>query len=218
LRPALIVSFVSLAAFAALAARVSDGTPWLDRRILRLVPPSNESTSFSRLCNDLVAAVIVLAAIVVTAALVGLIAQRRWRAALFWFLTFGGVIALDVILKPLFERPAISGPSDEFSFPSGNAMASMALLLGALTLVSGRNTRRILLVAGAGVVIIYGTALVYLSWHYPSDVLAGWLLALAWVSLLAFATRPPIVFAFNRSRAMEHTRSAARFGSSRVEG
>jgi undecaprenyl-diphosphatase len=210
----LVVSFVSLAAFAALAARVSaDATPWLDDRILRLVPAKNESDAVLRLLNALVPPTIVVGVIVVTAALLGLIARRSWRAALFWFSIFGGVIVLDVILKPLFERPPIHETSHEFSFPSGNAMASIALLLGAVTLVSGRKTRRALCVAGGGIVIVYGAALVYLSWHYPSDVLAGWLLSLAWVSFLVFAIRPPIVLAFNGSRAPEHDRPSTGSGA-----
>jgi hypothetical protein len=53
----------------------------------------------------------------------------------------------------------------------------MALLVAIGTLVSGGHTPRLLFVAGSAVVIASGAALVYISWHYPTDVVAGWLLS-----------------------------------------
>ena len=127
--------------------------------------------------------------------------RRRWRAALFWCLTFGGLLALDVALKSLFERPSIAG-SGEYSFPSGNAMASIALLVGITALMS-RKSRGLHLVGGL-LVTAYGGALVYLSWHYPSDILGGWFLAIAWIGFLGLVIRPPRVF---QSRPLKITRA-----------
>jgi len=181
----------SFALFAVVAARVTDeDLPWLDARVLGHIPRYNEPNSLSRLCNAYVTAgmVFVVLAVVVTA--LGLLFRRHWRPALFWFLTFGGLLALDLVMKPIFERPSITHPG-EYSFPSGNAMASLGILLAIAVLVDG-IPRRTYVLCGA-LVGLYGAALVYLSWHYPFDVIGGWLLTIAWIGLLVLVLRPPTV-------------------------
>jgi undecaprenyl-diphosphatase len=182
---------VSLATFAVLAIHVTaDETPWLDIRILRLVPPSNDPNRLANLCNAFVAAGIAFGVVLVAVVFFWLLVRRNWRPALFWFSTFAGVAALDLSGKAIFERPPIGDLAGGYSFPSGNAMASMALLVAATTLVSRGRTRRLLLTGGAGLVTAYGAALVYISWHYPTDVVGGWLLSLAWVSFLHLTIQP----------------------------
>jgi undecaprenyl-diphosphatase len=39
------------------------------------------------------------------------------------------------------------------------------------------------------IVIAYGGLLVFQLWHYPSDVMAGWCIALAWVTGVWLALR-----------------------------
>lgn len=80
-------------------------------------PPSDEFTWLSGPCEAFLVAGIALGVVAVAAVLLALLARRGWRAALFWSLAFGGIAALDVSLKPLFERPAISGSG--YSFPAG---------------------------------------------------------------------------------------------------
>jgi membrane-associated phospholipid phosphatase len=194
----LAVTITSLTLFAAIAVRVTgEETPWLDTRILEHVPPGNEPNSFSRVCNAFVIAGMAFLIVLVAATAITLTLRRRWRPALFWCLAFAGLLALDVALKPIFERPSIHA-SGEYSFPSGNAMASMAILVGTATLIYG-NPRR-LYVLGGVLVAPYGAALVYLSWHYPSDVLGGWLLAVAWIGFLSLVIRPPTIFEPGRPR------------------
>jgi membrane-associated phospholipid phosphatase len=196
------VAVVALGAFMAIAVLISrDRTPGPDAGILRLVPPSNDPDRLSRVCDAFVLAGIALGAIFITVVLLTLIVRKEWRPALFWLLTFAGVAVLDVGLKAAFRRPPISDASDGYSFPSGNAMASIALVLAVGTLVPGSNVRHSLAVVGAVVVILYGAALVYLSWHYPSDVVAGWSLSLAWVSFLGFVIRPGQVLTPTRRRS-----------------
>jgi undecaprenyl-diphosphatase len=185
------VTAVSLALFVAIAIRVTgDQVPWLDTRILELVPPGNEPNSFSRVCDAFLVAGIAFMIIVVPVTALALVVRKRWRPAFFWCLTFAGLLTFDVALKQLFERPSIHS-SGEYSFPSGNALASMGLLVAAAALIRGVPRR--LFAVGGIVVAAYGGALVYLSWHYPSDVVGGWLLAVAWVGFLALVVRPPPV-------------------------
>jgi undecaprenyl-diphosphatase len=201
-RQTLAFTVGSLLVFAALAIlAVRDGTPWVDTRILRHVPPSNEPDRLSAFCNAFIVLGMVLGVAFVVLILVGLI-LRKWKsAALFWFASFAGVVVLDLALKPIFERPAIADSSNGYSFPSGNGMGSMALLLATGRLMAEGRSRQLFFVAGGVVVAFYGAALVYLSWHYPSDVVAGWMLSFAWITCLAALIRPDRVFDLDRLRA-----------------
>ncbi|HET8651956.1 MAG TPA: phosphatase PAP2 family protein [Gaiellaceae bacterium] len=111
-----------------------------------------------------------------------LLVARRGRYALFWAATASGVLLLDPLLKEVFRRPSVSG--EGYSFPSGTAMLSMAALAAGLVLVRPGWLRAIVLATGGLLVIAVGLSLVYVQWHYPSDVLAGWCAAIVWVALV----------------------------------
>ena len=112
-----------------------------------------------------------------------LLARRSRGEALFWSLALGGVVVLDPLLKAVFQRPGLP-PSQEFSFPSGQAMATLAAVAALAALVASGRRRLLLLTAGGGLVLANGLVIVFLWWHHPSDVLAGWCLALSWVCAL----------------------------------
>ena len=132
----------------------------------------------------LVKASIVLGA-VFAAALLGLLAAaQEWRRAAFWGLTVAGSLLLTRIFKELIERPEIGAHQREYSFPSGNATATTAGVIALVLLLPPSRLRRIVLIAGSVTLPVYGLALVLLLWHYPSDVVAGWALGIAWVLTL----------------------------------
>ncbi len=120
---------------------------------------------------------------------------RSYARAAFWALATGGAIVLTRVFKELVERPEIGSRQVEYSFPSGNATVALAGLVALLLLVPESRWRRWIALAGAIVLPLYGIGLVMLLWHYPTDVVGGWALGLAWVSLLALAF-PPIVRRF----------------------
>jgi membrane-associated phospholipid phosphatase len=120
--------------------------------------------------------------------LVVLVRSNRRRHALFWALAVGGAVVMAPVLKVVFQRPQIGEPG-EYSFPSGNATASLAIAVSAYLLVSTSRPRPLIALAGAGVVALYGLGLVVLLWHYPSDIVGGWCVALAWVTALWLALR-----------------------------
>jgi len=62
------------------------------------------------------------------------------------------------------------------SWPSGHATAAMSLALCAV-LVVGPQLRPLVALLGAGFAVAVGYALVVASWHLPSDVLGGYLVA-----------------------------------------
>ncbi len=128
----------------------------------------------------------VLAAVVVV-----LLARRQYRAAAFVVVGIGGAVALSALVKLLVERPPIEGAPEEYSFPSGNAAWSMATAAALALLARSGRHRLVVLVAGAALVLGVGAVVAWEEWHYPSDVVAGWCLALAWVATLWLGLRRP---------------------------
>lgn len=121
---------------------------------------------------------------------VGLLAFRRWRAALFFGLSVGGAALLNVGAKQIFARvrPELwisIAPETTFSFPSGHAMGSMALAVALCVLLWSVRWRALIVVVAAVFVFLVCLSRLYLGVHYPSDVLAGSLASFAWVMGLA---------------------------------
>ena len=141
----------------------------------------------------------VLAAVVAVVC-VGLMLRHRTVDAVPVAVAFGAAWVLVVVLKAVVARPRPAmwpQPADvsAHGYPSGHAAASAALV-GALLLVlrrvAGSAARAAAAVTvGAGVVVLVGAAQVVLGRHYPSDVLAGWLLAAACLSPWSRPARAP---------------------------
>jgi membrane-associated phospholipid phosphatase len=133
----------------------------------------------------------VLIAVTLIAAVALLLRRRLAHAALIGAALVGAA-SLNLALKAAFERPrpSFSDPfasAAGFSFPSGHAMASMAVY-GALAIVlaTSLNSRRMrapVLVSALALVVAIGFSRVYLGVHYFSDVLAGYSAGLAWLML-----------------------------------
>jgi membrane-associated phospholipid phosphatase len=149
-------------------------------------------------------AMLTLAALGGVAALAGgvlhLLRQRRFRELAFLALGIGGMVALDPVLKSLFQRPPVSPDGSGYSFPSGTAMVSLAVAGAAVVLVKPRVLRWGAVVGGGLMCLGLGVSVVYLRWHHASDVLAGWCMALAWLSALWLALLVP---AYRRRRPIE---------------
>ena len=136
---------------------------------------------------------------VVGLVLLGVLAwQRRWGAVVTLALVAGGAQLLNDILKELFHRARpepLHGfiPAQQFSFPSGHAMVSVAfyLYLAYLTwrLVHGRWWRAMLIAGLTLLVVLIGLARVYLQAHYLSDVLAGYLAGFLWTDAVILGGR-----------------------------
>jgi len=111
--------------------------------------------------------------------------------------TIGGAI-LSFGLKELFarERPQLIYhllTVKSLSFPSGHAMMSSVVYLtqGALLakVRSNKNLRVYILLVAIILVFLIGISRIYLGVHYPTDVLAGWSVGLAWASLCWLAVK-----------------------------
>jgi membrane-associated phospholipid phosphatase len=126
--------------------------------------------------------------------------RRRYRDGLFFGLAVLGSLALNIGGKAFFARTRPDlwlsiAPEHTYSFPSGHAMGSATLAVAAALLAWHTRWRWPVAVAGALFVLLVGTSRVYLGVHFPSDILAGWAAATAWVvamyQLTVIAPPPP---------------------------
>ena len=125
---------------------------------------------------------------------------RRLGDAAFMVAVMAGAGLLQLLTKLLFERPRpeVFEPLVEvmtYSYPSGHALSSAAFALS-LAVVCRRTRWWTWTVAGGAVfTLLVSFSRVYLGVHYPSDIVAGWLLAVAWTTAVwlvfeAFGRRP----------------------------
>ena len=120
---------------------------------------------------------------------------RRWTAmSVAVVLVATG--ATTQALKHLLDQPRYAAwvPWDPMAnqWPSGHATAAMTLALCAVMVVPSAWRAVTALVAwGATVGLAYAT--LALTWHYPSDVLGGYLVAGLWTSLAGDWTKASII-------------------------
>ena len=116
------------------------------------------------------------------------LANRRLSAVVLLVSTAGCVV-LTTVLKAVFRRarPELldSGYSAAFySFPSGHATVAVGFY-GVLTLMLALHLRGAARwtvgASGTLVVLLIGFSRLYLGIHYPTDVLAGFLVAPLWL-------------------------------------
>jgi len=121
-----------------------------------------------------------------------LLLQGMWRTALFVTVASLGGWFLNDALKQLFQRPRPDIVPHlrevmSLSFPSGHAMNSAAvyLTLGALTMriAERRLTKFYCMAVAVLATVLVGASRVYLGVHYPTDVIAGWLIGCSWALL-----------------------------------
>ncbi|MEA2321086.1 MAG: hypothetical protein QOD81_936, partial [Solirubrobacteraceae bacterium] len=74
------------------------------------------------------------------------------------------------------------------AWPSGHATAAMTLALCAV-LVAPPAMRAVTALAGGAFAAAVGYSVIVLAWHYPSDVLGGFLVAGAWAALAVAVLR-----------------------------
>jgi membrane-associated phospholipid phosphatase len=90
-----------------------------------------------------------------------------------------------LIAEPRFAESLGSNQLSPASWPSGHATAAMALSLCAV-LASPPRLRPLAALAGGAFSIAVSYSILVLAWHFPSDVMGGFLVATIW-ALLAVA-------------------------------
>lgn len=134
------------------------------------------------LLTEPLGSVTVLTALAILA-IVWHLAQRDRSAAAVWIATCLSVYLLKNGLKTLVARPrpALWTPllfEPGYSFPSGHALGTAAFFpLFACTVLGAKpRLRSPLFVVGVVAAILVGVGRLALGIHWPTDVLAGWLL------------------------------------------
>jgi membrane-associated phospholipid phosphatase/phosphoglycolate phosphatase-like HAD superfamily hydrolase len=153
-------------------------------------------------------------AIALTALLVGVLAWRGLRSqARYLALTMAASLTLNLLLKLVFRRTppggsAAASPS-VYGFPSGHTMSATAFAAAIVLIAWPTRWRWPVLAAGAAFAIGMGLSRVYLAVHWPSDVIAGWVMGICVALAARAAVRLP-----SRASHMEKSEAAISAGAS----
>jgi undecaprenyl-diphosphatase len=186
----LIVAAIGVAIFVELAGHVRSGsTQAFDDSVIRWLG-AHHSTGMDTVMLEITAlgtgTVVIM--VVAVAALFLVLSQHKYSALLLLASTLGGIV-LNAVLKLGFNRPrpslfvpAVHTVSS--SFPSGHAMSS-AIAYSTVAYLAARLHKRkwarwLVMTAALIVVALISFSRMYLGVHYPSDVIAGVTIGLAW--------------------------------------
>ncbi len=134
--------------------------------------------------------------VVVFSVTVVLLVRRLPRAAVFIVVASAGTAILVAVMKLAAgrSRPPVGAAvvAAGHSFPSGHAAQSIAcygsLAVVAWSLTSSRTIRTAAVSAAVCFALAIGTSRLVLGVHWVSDVLAGWAVAVGWISVTMIAT------------------------------
>ena len=189
---AFAVLIVPVMLFVELAEEVHEGEVLgLDEAVLRGV------NGFASPTLDILAVVVtqfggLLGVVVLTAGAAALLWGRgKRRMAALLATGVAGAGALNLILKAVFQRdrPELWErlvTENSYSFPSGHAMASSALAFSIMVVCWPTRWRWVGVAAGIAYMAVIGLTRLYLGVHYPSDVLAGWMVSAAWIATMVY--------------------------------
>lgn len=130
--------------------------------------------------------------LITASVVVYLLIARSYRSAALVAVAAAGGLALSLLLKELImrPRPEIVPPlmvETTPSFPSGHSISSAViyLTLGSLLARLEPSVRMRLYLIGIAILVtlLVGLSRVLLGVHFPTDVLAGWLVGFVWAAL-----------------------------------
>jgi undecaprenyl-diphosphatase len=130
----------------------------------------------------------ILLPVTIIVALYLLYRKQRLNTFIILF-SVGGAAAANVVLKLLFhrERPIFWHSlivETGYSFPSGHAMLSSALIFSLIFIAWRTRWRWWTIIVGVTVIILIGLSRLYMGVHYPTDIIAGWSVSLAWAFIV----------------------------------
>jgi undecaprenyl-diphosphatase len=187
-----LVAVLGTYGFATFAGRVTSGrTQTFDDAVLRWIAAHR-----SPVLESLMLEITFLGTGTVVMMIVGVsgmflwLTKHRFSALLLLIATVGSIV-LNNLLKLGFGRPrpkVFEWGTDvmSWSFPSGHAM-SAAVVYGTVAYLAARlqarHLHRVATLMGAAILIVLiGFSRLYLGVHYPTDVIAGVIIGLAWAA------------------------------------
>lgn len=187
---AFAVFFTAVILFVAIADEVRDGDTLPYDEAVLLAINSKATPLLDALFRSVTDFGSIGVAVIAVAAAALFMKTRHTYRALFMAVAVGGATLLNIVLKFIFERPRPELwqqliVEHSFSFPSGHAMASSALAFSLIVLFWRTKQRYVVVALALVYVLVIGVSRLYLGVHYPTDVLAGWLISGAWVALVA---------------------------------
>lgn len=116
--------------------------------------------------------------------------KKVYQKALILVFSMGGIVVANTILKFLFQRdrPTLWQhivSETNFSFPSGHAMVSAGFATVLIVLFWDTKYRWLTVILASIGTLLVGLSRLYLGVHYPSDILAGWCVSVAWVLIIS---------------------------------
>ncbi|MBD2526105.1 phosphatase PAP2 family protein [Nostoc sp. FACHB-133] len=126
-----------------------------------------------------------------------LLLQKRWRSLAYLLTVSLGSVIINRTAKELMHRvrPQLwqsIAPESSFAFPSGHAMTSITLVAILLSLAWASSWRWLVLTFGSLYIIAIAWCRLYLGVHFPSDILAGWMVTLGWTIGVSLIIKPYI--------------------------
>lgn len=209
-----LIAIAGTAAFVQLASHVRSGaTQAFDESVMRWMGAHRiEWIERSLIEITALGTGLVVMMIVVISALFLIATQHRFSAFLLLVASAGGIV-LNAVLKSSFDRPRpqlfewLTEPSSS-SFPSGHAMSSAIVYFTVAYLIARLEKRRwmrvVTIISSLLMVLLISISRLYLGVHYPSDVLAGMIIGLAWAGFCLAGLEAVRVFGLRfRPRVLE---------------
>jgi membrane-associated phospholipid phosphatase len=137
-------------------------------------------------------------AVLVAVALVFLLLKRWWNDLKLLVMATAGILAIvDLWLKPFFDRARPHAKLlvvDGRSFPSGHAAGSIAFYFAMVAILSLHypHLRRPVAVGASLWVALVWLSTLMARAHWPSDLLAGGVVGLAWLTICLAFWRPGV--------------------------
>ncbi|PLT34521.1 phosphatase PAP2 family protein [Bacillus sp. V5-8f] len=188
----LMINLASLLGFCAIALLVSrHAIVPFDESIISFIQ-GFESPMLTVIMNGFtfIGGTVPIIVIFLLASLFLFIVWKHRSELLLFFAVLAGSTVLFMLIKRFIqrERPDIHRliEATGFSFPSGNATMAMALygflLFIFLRHISSQIGRIFVVIFCVGMILFIGISRVYMGVHYPSDILAGYLVSTFWLT------------------------------------
>ncbi len=218
----LIIAVIGTALFVALASYVRSGsTQAFDESVIRwLAAHHTRSLDVAMVEITALGTGIVVMMVMAVAALFLVLAEHKYSAMLLLASTLGGLV-LNAVLKLGFNRPrpsilvpvvhAVHAVSS--SFPSGHAMSAAIVYTTVAYLAARLHKKRwarwLVMTAAFIVIALISLSRMYLGVHYPSDVLAGIVVGLAWAAFCMATLEAIQKFAVRRDPRIQGSEQSA---------